>query len=221
MSVGGHSLHHNDWMHIGEAALLGATGLGAAGIGPMAGLLGGGAAAGAGAADAAAMGGGTAALFGPTATQAALLGSGAGVPDMAEILAGAGSDAAGGVGGSSGLASGGLADTSALGSSLDGASPSMLAQAQGMFKNPNFLKTLKIANAAYSAGQPPQQQAAARPMSGPSPGLGTGAPISLWTPPTVTQTPGFGGDSSPSMPPPGVDPAKWLAYQRQLQMVGG
>lgn len=57
MSAGGHSLHKKDWLTLGATAGLAATGLGAAGIGPMAGLLGSAAPfAGAGAAAAAAEG---------------------------------------------------------------------------------------------------------------------------------------------------------------------
>lgn len=74
MSSGGRSFHKNDWLKLGAGAALAATGLGAAGIGPMAGLLGGATgAAGAGATGAAATGaaagaagtvGGTAGMFG-------------------------------------------------------------------------------------------------------------------------------------------------------------
>lgn len=40
MSAGGHSFHKNDWLKVGGGAALAATGLGAAGIGPLAGMFG-------------------------------------------------------------------------------------------------------------------------------------------------------------------------------------
>lgn len=103
---GGKSFKRDDWLKVGGGALLAATGLGAAGIGPMAGLFGtmGASAVGGGAGAAAAgqalaggatagLGGGTAAMFGPTAAGAELLstfGSGAAAltPTATEIGAG-------------------------------------------------------------------------------------------------------------------------------------
>lgn len=87
---GGHSLHKKDWLKLGGLLALTATGAGAAGVGPMAGLFGaaapGAIGAGAGAVGAGAelaaggltgMGGGTAAMFGPTAAGNGLLALGA------------------------------------------------------------------------------------------------------------------------------------------------
>lgn len=78
MSIGGKSLHKEDYLKLAILAAGTATGFGMAGMGPMAGMFGASAAgaAGAGAAGAAGagIGGGTAAsLFGPTAAQAATL----------------------------------------------------------------------------------------------------------------------------------------------------
>ena len=180
MSVGGHSLHHNDWMHSGEAALLAGTGLGAAGIGPKgAGLF---------------AGGGATGLLGGAEGLASTLAPGAASTIGAEIPA---AELAGGLGGGAADEAGRIARRRAAGS------PTSIALGNAVdgsgLLNGNLAKTLKIANAAYSAGQPPQQQAAARPMSGLCPGLGSGKHRSQGhgTPPTVTQTPGFGGDSSP------------------------
>ena len=64
MSTGGHSLHKNDWMKIAALTALAATGAGAAGVGPLAGVMGGEAAA----AGAAGMEGGTAAALMTDAT---------------------------------------------------------------------------------------------------------------------------------------------------------
>ena len=101
--MSGGSLHKKDWLKLGGLLALTATGAGAAGIGPMAGLFGAaegavGAGAGAGAAGsllpsgaAAGLGGGTAAMFGPTAAGEGLIGLGAtqAIPTVAEIGAGA------------------------------------------------------------------------------------------------------------------------------------
>ena len=92
MSVGGKSFHKKDWAKVGLGVGLGATGLGAAGFGPLAGLLGSveagaGAAAGMGAgltgADYAALGLGPAAEMGPGA--AAGMGSGLTSADYAAL----------------------------------------------------------------------------------------------------------------------------------------
>ena len=199
---GGHSFHHNDWMKLLGGVALAGTGLGAAGIGPLAGLF---------------AGGGATGLLGGAEGAAAALAPGAASAIGAEIPA---AELAGGLGG-------GAADE-AVGSLAGGAagSPASVAlgndvTASGLL-NGNMGKSLKAGLQAYQAFQPPQQQAAQRPVSGPSIGFGqAGAPVSLYTPPTVTQTPGFGGDqtSLSDTPPPGISAEQWLQLKRQLQGV--
>lgn len=168
MSAGGHSFHKNDWLKVGGGAALAATGLGAAGIGPLAGLFGSagaGAAGMAGAAGASGIPGGAAGLMGamtaPTATQAGLLALGA--PEAAGTAAGMGGGTASLFGATPGLAADITAPSVALpgaelGSSLDGATPSALSQLQGKLGNMN---KAKVFNAMQKMGAQGQQQ---RPM---------------------------------------------------------
>lgn len=133
----GHSLHKKDYLTLAALIGGGAAGFGAAGIGPLAGLLGGDAAAGGAAggllaeSGAGGIAGGTAGLFAPTATQSALstLGSspelfGAGLT-AADAAAPIGSTAVlgmdgGGAAGSAGLSGRGLMRLGMLGTQLAG-----------------------------------------------------------------------------------------------------
>lgn len=101
MSSGGRSFHKKDWLTLGAGAALAATGLGAAGIGPMAGLLGGATgAAGVGASGAAAAGGAAAGAAGTAGGTAGMFGAAPGLagsllaPSATPMLTGFGGGAA-------------------------------------------------------------------------------------------------------------------------------
>ncbi len=122
-ATGSGSLHGSDWLNIGLLAAAGTGGLGAAGIGPAAGLFGAGAGAAGGAAADVLGGVGAADAFAPG--EAALSGAGAGMTGAGNLLAD--------VGGASAFAPG----EGALSGAGAGSNPT------AFLKNPAFLKTAK------------------------------------------------------------------------------
>ena len=197
---GGGSLHKKDWLKIAGGLGLGATGLGLAGIGPLAGLFA------AGAEAAPAIGGGAAAsMFGPEAGLASGLLAGS-TPEAIATTAAGGAGLAG-MGGASpfaaapGLASG-LLGTPTATASL--ANPTFMEQLQGFMKG-DTAKALNKGFGAYTKSQAAINALNPQPQSG-------GAPM-------VAQRPQFGGgiigqtalDQPPSTPYTPYDPL-WVAY---------
>jgi hypothetical protein len=192
----GHSLHKKDYLMMLGGLGLAATGLGAAGMGPLAGMLGGEAAAGAGAAGAAGAGAG----IGEGASSALLQGLGSMGPEQAGMLASQ----------NAGFGADGLGMTLKAASTAQPGVQGMLSNSAGGLLTAGTKAAGGPMAAQVGMGllNPQQQQRppmmAQRPMGG-----GEQAPMPL---------PYGGSSNSMDGPPPGMSMQEWL---RRKQMMGG
>lgn len=175
MSSGGRSFHKNDWLKLGAGVALAATGLGAAGVGPMAGLLGGASGAGAAGATGAAAGGAAAGAAGTVGGTAGMFGAAPGL--AGSLLAPSTTPMLTGFGGGAALADMGAGTAGLFGAGA--ANTGTLANLGNTFSSnlmPNItfdkgLKALQNAQKFSKMAQGPEQQA---PQPAPMPQRGGG-----------------------------------------------